>query len=260
MDNSYTDEIETVLENVRCNCVVLHNEHRLRYLQLKGTLKYYKVPIIVISSISSIISLSQQFIDQNIITLLNMILGLICSIIGSIELFFGISNQLIKEHDTSKEFHVLAMSIFKCLTLKRIDRPENGITFLENTYSNYIKLIENSCILKTQTNDKLCDIPPLSFVEEHNMKRERGWDHDREVDLDAVGLCPTASSPLCSGLRPSHTGSTESKTLELLEFNQLRNNVLKETPRSVEVTPRIVRSPYISSKKAEIEKSEEITV
>jgi hypothetical protein len=182
MENNYTDEIETVLENIRCNSVLLYQEHRQRYLQLKAKLKYYKVPIIIISSISSIVSLSQQFLDQNVITLLNMILGLVCSIIGSIELFFGISNQLIKEYDTSKDFHILGMSIFKCLSLQRIDRPQNGTTFLENSYGTYIKLIETSNILPSRIQDKLCDIPPIPYFHRNNTQ-DLDWDENGNINL-----------------------------------------------------------------------------
>jgi hypothetical protein len=160
-ENHYTDEIEVILEKIRLNSVVLYEEHQKRYLQLKSTLKYYKIPIIIISSISSIVSLSQQYLEQNIITLLNMTLGLVCSIIGSIELFFGISSQLIKENDTSKEYQILAMDIYKCLVLKRKDRPQNGATYLEHIYGTYVKLVENSNILRHAINDRLCDVPPV---------------------------------------------------------------------------------------------------
>ena len=54
--------------------------------------------------------MSQQFLDQNVITLLNMSLGLMCSIVGSIELFFGVSSQMVLEHDLSKEYHIVSTS------------------------------------------------------------------------------------------------------------------------------------------------------
>lgn len=218
MENHYTDEIESVLESIRINSVLLHQQHRLRFLQLKSKLKFYKIPIIIISSISSIVSLSQQYIDQNIITLLNMTLGLVCSIIGSIELFFGISNQLIKEHDTSKDYHILAMSIFKCLSLKRSDRPQNGVTFLENSYSNYVKLVENSCILPHDIMDKLCDIPDIPYIERQNMQREQEWERERNHDNIGLDLRALRNAP------PSSP---------------------QQTPRlSPRLTPREIQNPY----------------
>jgi hypothetical protein len=164
-NNHYTDEIEIILENIRVNSVILHDEHRTRYLQLKSTLKYFKIPVIIISSISSIVSLSQQYLEQNVITILNMTLGLACSIIGSLELFFAISSQLIKEADISKEYQILAYDIYKCLQLKRKDRPQNGTTFLEHSYGVYCKLVENSSILRHVVEDKLCKIPDAATLD-----------------------------------------------------------------------------------------------
>lgn len=159
--NNYTDEIEAVLENIRVNSVILHKHHRKRYLELKDRLKYFKIPIIIISSISSIVSMSQQFIEQNIITILNMCLGLVCSIIGSVEMFFQISNQMITELDTSREYQILAMDIYKAMALKRQDRNQDGKTFLEEVYGCYVKLIEKSYIFKGNIEDKLCKIPNI---------------------------------------------------------------------------------------------------
>lgn len=157
--HNYTKDIESILENIRVNSVLLHKEHQKRYLQLKDTLKYYKIPIIVISSISSIVSMSQQYLDQDIITILNMCMGLCCSIIGSIELFFGIASQMIAELDVSREYHILAMDIFKCLSLKPENRSSEGRTYLEHTYATYIKLVEKSHVVRKKIEDRLCMIP-----------------------------------------------------------------------------------------------------
>lgn len=157
-NNNYTPDIETVLENIRINCILLYKEHQKRYLQLKDTLKYYKVPIIVMSSISSIVSMSQQFIDQDVITVMNMSLGLICSIIGSIELFMGISSQMVLELSTSKDYHILGMDIGKCLTLKPCNRNSEGRTYLEHCYGTYVKLLESSCVVRKKLEDRLCVI------------------------------------------------------------------------------------------------------
>lgn len=163
MSNNYTDDIEKVLENIRINSILLYKEHQKRYLYLKDTLKYYKLPLIFVSSLSSIISVSQQFIPQDTITILNSSLSFICSIIGATELFMGISSQMVLELSTSKDYHILAMDIYKCLSLKPENRSSEGRAYLEQCYGTYTKLIENSCIVRRKIEDKLCliekDIP-----------------------------------------------------------------------------------------------------
>ena len=153
------DDIESILENIRCNSSILSNYHRKRYLQLKGRLKYYRLPIIVISAVNSVGAVSlQPFLDQGYISLINMFLSLTCGIIGSIELFFGFSKQMEVEMVGSKEFYVLSTDIYKYLSLKRENRIIEGAAFLTETYSRYIKLVESSIILKKRVEDKLVEI------------------------------------------------------------------------------------------------------
>lgn len=159
MTNNYSDDIEEILNNIRINCVLYHKAHKKNYLVLKEHLKYYKIPIIIISSISSIISLSQDYVGQRTITILNMSFGLLCSIIGSIELFFGISNQMINELAVSKDYEILALDIYKCLTMRPENRNTDGKTFLEQCFGTYIKLVEKSSLLKIKIEDKLLTIP-----------------------------------------------------------------------------------------------------
>ena len=159
MENNYSPDVEQVLENIRINSILLYKEHQKRYLYYKDVLKYFKVPIIVISSISSIVSVSGQYISQDIISVMNMLLGLLCSIIGSMELFLAISSSMIQELSTSKDYHILAMEISKCLTLDREHRGVDGKTFLEQCFGTYVKLIENSLVVRKKLEDKLCVIP-----------------------------------------------------------------------------------------------------
>ena len=159
-NNHYTEDVEEVLKNIRFNSIILYKEHQMRYIILKNQLKYYKIPIIFISSISSIISVSQQFIPQEQITLLNSIMSFVCSIIGAVELYIGIANQMVLELSTSKDYQILAMDIYKCLALKPENRSSEGRAYLEQCYGTYIKLIENSCIVCKKLEDKMCKISP----------------------------------------------------------------------------------------------------
>ena len=152
-------DIHSILDNIRCNSSVLSNYHRKRYLQLKSRLKYYRLPIIVISAVNSVGAVAlQPFMNQGYISLINMFLSLSCGIIGSIEMFFQFSKQMEIELTGSKEFYVLSTDIFKYLQLKQENRSVDGNTFLTECYSRYIKLVESSIILKKRVEDKLIDI------------------------------------------------------------------------------------------------------
>lgn len=211
MPHNYTSDIEEILNNIRINCVLFHKAHKSNFLTLKEHLKYYKIPIIIISSISSIISLSQVYIDQNTITILNMSFGLLCSIIGSIELFFGISNQMINELSVSKEYEILALEIYKCLTMAPENRNTDGKTFLEQCFGTYIKLIEKSNLLKPRIHDRLLMIPATTDIQ----KSIRSGKTD-------LSLIPTPRPSIFEWRKPTRTSfQNEKKTSVSSQHSEL---------------------------------------
>ena len=58
--NGWSPDLEGVLENIRQNAVIMSHEHRKNYLYLKGRLRYFKIPIIVLSAINSITAIGLQ--------------------------------------------------------------------------------------------------------------------------------------------------------------------------------------------------------
>ena len=159
-ENVFTNDIENILENIRFNSILLSKEHKKRYLFLKQNLKYYRLPVIIISAINSVISIgAQPFINQLYISLTNCILALLCGVIGSIELYFAINQQMEIELISSKDFYVLSTDIFKMLSLHKENRGIQGKSFLDDCYSRYIKLIETSCVMVKKVEDKLISFP-----------------------------------------------------------------------------------------------------
>ena len=155
------DDIENILESIRVNSVLLNKIHKKRYLELQQSLKYFRIPIIILSSVNSIISVSQQFIPQRYITATNSLLALTTGIISSIEMFLKIDSQMENEMMSQKEYYILATSIYKTLCLNQDNRPDDMKAFLEESYGTYIKLLENSCVVHRRIEDQLTIIPKL---------------------------------------------------------------------------------------------------
>jgi hypothetical protein len=152
----WSSDIEWVLDKIRFNSLIFSKEHKKRYLYLKKTLKYYRIPIIILSAVNSVVSVgAQPFFIQQTVSLTNCVLSLLCGIIGSIELFFGIQNQMEIEMNSSKEYYILSSDIFKTISLLRCNRQTDGKTFLNESYSTYVKLVESSCIIRKKLEDKL---------------------------------------------------------------------------------------------------------
>lgn len=156
----WTHDIEGILENIRANCAILTREYKKRHFQLKNTLRYFKLPVIIISAVSSIVSVGlQKYCEQNIISMTTCVLGLLVSCLGSIEMYLKIQQQSEEDIIASREFQILGTEIFKTLSLNVGHRPDNGKEFLEKKFDQYIKLIETANPLAKKIIDSMQPVP-----------------------------------------------------------------------------------------------------
>jgi len=155
----WTDDIDTVLNNIRINCVILSNLHKQRYFELQSSLKYYRMPVIILNGINSIFAVGlQPYIYQGTISLTNSLIALTCGIIGSIELYLGIQKRLENDMISQRDYYLLGIDIFKTLSLDKANRPIPAKDYLEKSYNIYTKLIESSSTLAKVKGDKLIQI------------------------------------------------------------------------------------------------------
>jgi hypothetical protein len=103
--------------------------------------------------------LSQEFFSQSTITITNTILGLICSLIVSLELYLGISREMSQSESIAKDFYNLSTEIQKQLVTLKDKGQMDILPYMEAAYSQYTSLITNSTILNIDgINDKLIEI------------------------------------------------------------------------------------------------------
>jgi hypothetical protein len=178
----WTQDIDDVLDAIRLNCIVLCKRHKTRYFELKYSLNYYKLPVIVLNGCNSIISVGlQPYTSQGVISLTTSLIALLCGIIGSIELFLGVQKRLEADLISSREYYLLSVDIFKTLTLNRENRPIPAKDYLNEIYNKYVKLVESSEALVKKIEDKL-------NIVNINKKNEEEKDSD-----DIVVLTPRPS-------------------------------------------------------------------
>ena len=159
------NDVDAILDKLRLNSSILSAYHRKRYITLKSRLKFYRIPIIVISALNSSFAVCLTgFINQTFISLINMALSLIVGIIGSIEMFYQISRQMEVELVNSKDCYVLSIDIYKYLSLDVSKRNVDEKIFLSECWTRYTKLIETSYILKKKIDDKLAEISTTALM------------------------------------------------------------------------------------------------
>ena len=158
--SDWTQDIEIVLEQIRINSVLLSKEHKKRYFYLLQTLKYFRLPVILLSGVNSIISVGlQPYVNQGAISMMTCLLALLCSIVGSVELYLTIQKSMENEVTASKDYYILSIDIYKTLSLGKEHRPMPAKEYLDTKYNEYVKLYENSNLLERKIIDKLNPLP-----------------------------------------------------------------------------------------------------
>jgi hypothetical protein len=159
LKNDWNHDIEKVLGNIRINALYLSNEHKIRYFSLSNSIKWYRLPIIIFSGVNSIISVGlQQYVEQSILSLITSLISLLCSIIGSIELYLKKNSRMEADLISYTQFYLLSIEIYKTLTLDRANRPIPSREYLHKIFNEYTKLFESSNPLETTITDKLLSI------------------------------------------------------------------------------------------------------
>jgi hypothetical protein len=152
-------DTERILEKIRINSVQMSNSHKAKYFMFKKLIKWFKVPTIVLSSIGSVSSVGlTAYLDQQHISALTCGLALFVSVLNSIEMFLKINESMEQELEHSKLYYNLSINIQKTLLLDRENRSVDASVYLERTYSEYVKLMEESNLL-SNVQDKLTELP-----------------------------------------------------------------------------------------------------
>ena len=106
--------------------------------------------------INSILSVGlQPYLEQGHISAMVAGISLIVRILGSIELYMKIQENMEVELVAQKDFYILSISIYKVFQLDDENRNMDMKLFLEETFANYQKLIENSNVVAKKIKDKL---------------------------------------------------------------------------------------------------------
>jgi len=155
------EDVELILENLRINCINLSEYHRKRFYFFKSFGKYFRIPIIVLSSITASASVGlQPVMNQSAISGLTCVLGFGIAVISSIELYLGIQRDMDAELALSRDYYSLGIEIYKCLTLSREHRASEPKSYLDDKFSQFQSLTESSALLSKKLKvDLLASVP-----------------------------------------------------------------------------------------------------
>lgn len=155
--DTWNPEIINILNKIRLNSITLSNKHRSIAISYQSFSKYFDIPVIVFSTFSSSISGISYMKSDEDKSQINLFISMIITILTSIKIYLNISSNLNSEISLSTDFYILSVDIYKNLHLKVENRP-NGNDYLNECYSNYIKLCEKSNLTNKMKRDELLKI------------------------------------------------------------------------------------------------------
>jgi len=162
----WSEDIELLSKDIEHNCAKLSYIHKRNYIELHEQQKYFKIPIIVLSSCNSIFAVGlSSYMNQNLVSSVNCLLSLVSAIICSIELYIGLQKRIETELMSYRSFYLLSVKINNCLKLDREHREElSGSTFLNSIENEYRTLFNDSLIHNESINDALINSIELKKV------------------------------------------------------------------------------------------------
>jgi hypothetical protein len=158
-DIRWTDDQEDVLKNISHNAGFMSEHHKIKYSELVKSLSYFKIPVIVLSSLGGIFSAGlNAYATQETVSTITCLISFIVSTISSVELFLSIQRRSDQELISYKQFYALSVKINTTLLLDKKRRQIEGDTFLTQVLGEYNSLFESACVNGLGNNDKLIQI------------------------------------------------------------------------------------------------------
>jgi len=159
---NWSPSVDSILDKIRLNCVMLTNKHINNHLYYKNASKYFEIPTIVLSVFAGSFAVgADNMIHQETISVVSCSISMIITILTSIKLYMKINENQEAESELATNFRTLALDLFKTLSLPVDDRGIDGLAYLNKVYQKYINLVENSKILNPMNKyDNLLVIDP----------------------------------------------------------------------------------------------------
>ena len=158
--------VDNLLDKIRLNCVYLTNKHINNHLYYRHSEKWFEIPTIILSVFAGSFSVgADSYAQQKTISVINCSISMVITILTSIKIFMKIQENQQTEQELAIQFKILALDIFKILSLPQTDRGIDGLVYLNKVYEKYITLVGSSAILNPMNKyDKLLVIDPKLLI------------------------------------------------------------------------------------------------
>jgi hypothetical protein len=165
MNYNWDDNIINILDRIRWNAIALNKKHSQQYNAYLKLSRLFDLPIIICSVFSASFQ-TLGTIPPDYVSIITTAISMFITILSSTKLYFNLSSNINNEIDLSKSYYILSITIFKMVSLKPLD--SNPRLFLDECFSEYTKLIEQSSILIKDIKKDLLNISNLIITFDDN--------------------------------------------------------------------------------------------
>lgn len=155
--SNWSNDIERQLQNIESNCSKNADISKKDYLLLTDQIKYFRIPVIFLSSINAIASVSlNSYMNQNAVSIITCLVSFSVSLISSVELYLGLQKKIETALSSYRDYYLLSVKINNCLRLERDHRNEHDArNFLTECLTEYEQLFSKSNITPDNFDDQL---------------------------------------------------------------------------------------------------------
>ena len=112
---------------------------------------------------------------QDIVSSVTCSVSMFVTILSAIKLYLNLDDTIKNEFEMSKQFNLLSLDVYKMLHLKKEQRTEDGIEYLNKIFNSYTHLIEQSNLLRKRLKyDELIDIEPRKYFSDIDSQSSKG--------------------------------------------------------------------------------------
>jgi len=161
-EDEWHDKEEAYLSKLETQCNQMHRHYSKEYTYYNVLSTRFNIPILVISSINALTAISLgQFIEQNMVSILNAVLSAGTGVLGSVQLYMKLNEKMTKSLTSSIHMKRIALKISKELSIDRAQRVTEGVAFLNECFTEFNNSIEQGNPLeKSMENHLALNVPP----------------------------------------------------------------------------------------------------
>lgn len=162
MKESWHDKEEEFLKKLEAQSNHMTRHYSKEFTYYNGLASKFNIPILIVSAINALTAIALgQFVEQNMVSILNAILSAGTGVLGSIQLYMKLNEKMTKALSSSIHMKRLALKISKELSIDRDQRSVEGVAFLNECFTEFTTTIEQGNPLEKSLENFLALTPPL---------------------------------------------------------------------------------------------------